>query len=221
MPLMRPRSSSGNTFGRIRWKVRNISAVQRPMPRIATSSSMMASSSICCHSGTWTEPDSKCAARSTRYSTLRADRPAARITAASSASTDDGWMRVLLSGASAAKRSHAPCAAALRVVARRLLEHPERCGEALEQRGSLRRACAVELTGELEQHGHRARRVEVFVHRGTKCGGLRLRPVDCGVADLDTVERGIQAPQCMARVVEIGVAEIEWAAIVGSQHEVA
>jgi hypothetical protein len=76
MPLIRPTSSSGSTLGRSRWKIRNISAVQRPMPRMATSSAMMASSSIATHSSTCTLPASKCSARSTRYSTLRADRPA-------------------------------------------------------------------------------------------------------------------------------------------------
>ena len=69
---------SGSTFGRIRWKMRNISAVQRPMPRIATSSSTIAASSMCCHRRTCTAPDSKCRARSARYSTLRAESPAAR-----------------------------------------------------------------------------------------------------------------------------------------------
>ena len=90
MPLIRPMSSSGSTFGRSRWKIRNISAVQRPMPRMPTSSSMIASSSISRQCAGCTAPDWKCSARSHRYSTLRADRPAARMRGASSASTAFG-----------------------------------------------------------------------------------------------------------------------------------
>ena len=46
-PFCSPRSSSGNTSGRSRLNIRNISAVQRPMPRTSVSSAMIASSSIC------------------------------------------------------------------------------------------------------------------------------------------------------------------------------
>ena len=56
MPLISPTSSRGSTLGRIRWKMRNISAVQRPMPRIATSSAMMASSSMPCQPSTCSLP---------------------------------------------------------------------------------------------------------------------------------------------------------------------
>jgi hypothetical protein len=114
MPFISPRSSSGSTFGRIRWKIRNISAVQRPMPRIATSSSMMASSSIAAQALTCTLPASKCTARSRRYSTLRADSPAPRIAVMSNASTSTGLTRPLPSS-SAAKRSQTVCAAATEI----------------------------------------------------------------------------------------------------------
>jgi len=46
MALSRPRSSTGHTFGLSRWKIRNISAVQRPMPRHVDEFVMMASSSM-------------------------------------------------------------------------------------------------------------------------------------------------------------------------------
>src|SRR5438046_1797919 len=42
----RPRSLTGNTLGRIMWKRRNISALQRPMPFTRTRSSITASSSM-------------------------------------------------------------------------------------------------------------------------------------------------------------------------------
>jgi hypothetical protein len=106
MPLIRPTSSSGSTLGRIRWKIRNISAVQRPMPRMPTSSAMMASSSIASQAR-HASPESKCSARSTRYSILRADRPAARMSSTLSLSTLAG---VILRG-SLANRSHTVCAA--------------------------------------------------------------------------------------------------------------
>src|SRR6516225_8306928 len=111
MPLISPTSSSGSTFGLRRWKMRNISAVQRPMPRMPTSSSMIASSSMSCQRAGLTAPERKCSARSHRYSTLRADRPAARICGASRSSTALGDN--LLDGpeVSAMRRSHTACAA--------------------------------------------------------------------------------------------------------------
>src|SRR2546426_8243398 len=78
MPFCSPRSSSGNTSGRSRLKMRNISAVQRPMPRTWVSSAMTASSSMSGQRCTWIAPSRKCCARSAMYSTLRSDRPQAR-----------------------------------------------------------------------------------------------------------------------------------------------
>src|SRR5450830_475035 len=59
---------------------------------MATSSAMMDSSSIDSQDLTCTEPVSKLSARSTRYSTLRALRPAARMSSTLSLSTLAGVM---------------------------------------------------------------------------------------------------------------------------------
>ena len=78
LPFCNPRSSSGNTSGRSRLNIRNISAVQRPMPRTSTSSAMISSSDICGQRCSWILPSAKCCARSAMYSVLRSDRPQAR-----------------------------------------------------------------------------------------------------------------------------------------------
>src|SRR5213596_345855 len=70
-----PRSSSGSTLGRNRQKIRNISAVQRPMPRTWTSSAITASSSISAQAATCRLPPTKWRASPARYSALRPDRP--------------------------------------------------------------------------------------------------------------------------------------------------
>jgi hypothetical protein len=63
------------------------------MPRMATNSAMMASSSIDSQALTCTAPESKCSARSTRYSTLRTDKPAARMSSTFNRRTLAGVMR--------------------------------------------------------------------------------------------------------------------------------
>jgi len=107
--LEHPRSSSGITLGRIRWKIRNISAVQRPY---AADRYQLFDDGIRVHLLPLPDmhrADSKCAARSMRYSTLRADSPAARAAAVSRASTSVGARRVAGWLISAAKRSHTDC----------------------------------------------------------------------------------------------------------------
>ena len=81
-------------------------------------------------------------------------------------------------------------------------------------------ARAVQLAGQVEQHGQRQRRVEVVVHRRAE----RARPAAAtsraaALARRHAVERGVQAPQRAARVVEVRVAEVERAAVVRAQHE--
>src|SRR4051812_46840490 len=107
MPFCSPRSSSGNTSGRSRLKMRNISAVQRPMPRTSTSSAMIASSLIAGQRCTWIEPLAKCCARSAMYSVLRSDRPQALRILRSRERTFCGET----SPTQAAKRFHTLCAA--------------------------------------------------------------------------------------------------------------
>ena len=57
------------------------------MPRMATNSAMMASSSILSNDWLFKLPESKCSAKSTKYSTLRALKPAARMSSTFSFST--------------------------------------------------------------------------------------------------------------------------------------
>src|SRR6185503_5825777 len=108
MPFCSPRSSSGNTSGRSRLKIRNISAVQRPMPRTSTSSAMISSSVICGQRCTWMRPSAKCCARSAMYSVLRSDRPQARSFLRSCATTASGVIRF---SRQRQIRSHTLCAA--------------------------------------------------------------------------------------------------------------
>src|SRR5689334_2598567 len=107
MPFCRPRSSRGNTSGRSRLKMRNISAVQRPMPRTSTSSAMISSSAIAGQRWTWIEPSAKCCARSAMYSVLRSERPQARSSCLGFLRIDSGFT----SPAQATTRSHTLCAA--------------------------------------------------------------------------------------------------------------
>src|SRR5581483_4003502 len=107
MPFCSPRSSSGKTSGLSRLNMRNISAVQRPMPRTATSSVMISSSAICGQRCTWIEPLAKCCARSAMYSVLRSDSPQARNCGRGRASTPCG----VISPTQATRRFHTLCAA--------------------------------------------------------------------------------------------------------------
>src|ERR1051325_3530865 len=107
MPFCRPRSSSGNTSGRSRLKMRNISAVQRPMPRTSTSSAMISSSDMSGQRCIWIAPSAKCCARSAMYSTLRSESPQARSSGLFLASTVVG----VISPTQARRRSHTLCAA--------------------------------------------------------------------------------------------------------------
>src|SRR4051812_25034970 len=108
MPFCSPRSSSGNTSGRSRLNIRNISAVQRPMPRTSISSAMISSSAICGQRCGWILPSAKCCARSAMYSVLRSDRPQARSIFLSLAITASG---VTSCSRQIQKRFHTACAA--------------------------------------------------------------------------------------------------------------
>src|SRR3954464_7751339 len=107
MPFCSPRSSSGKTSGLSRLKIRNISAVQRPMPRTSTSSAMISSSPICGQRCTWMRPSAKCCARSAMYSVLRSESPQARSSGRLRASTFCG----VISPTQAQRRSQTLCAA--------------------------------------------------------------------------------------------------------------
>ena len=69
---------AGTRRARSRLNIRNISAVQRPMPRTSVSSAMISSSAMRGQSRAWILPSTKCCARSAMYSVLRSDRPQAR-----------------------------------------------------------------------------------------------------------------------------------------------
>src|SRR5438045_5013325 len=107
MPFCSPRSSSGKTSGLSRLNIRNISAVQRPMPRTSTSSAMISSSVISGQRCTWIEPFAKCCARSAMYSVLRSESPQARSSGRGRASTPCG----VICPTQATSRFHTLCAA--------------------------------------------------------------------------------------------------------------
>src|SRR5919197_2749211 len=107
MPFCSPRSSSGKTSGLSRLNMRNISAVQRPMPRTSTSSAMISSSVISGQRCTWIEPFAKCCARSAMYSVLRSESPQARSAGRGRASTPCG----VICPTQATSRFHTLCAA--------------------------------------------------------------------------------------------------------------
>ncbi len=73
-----PRSSTGHTSRRPSWNIRNISAVQRPMPRTSVSSRTISSSDRRATRSSSTSPASTFSARSRIDAALFAERPAAR-----------------------------------------------------------------------------------------------------------------------------------------------
>src|SRR5688572_17416423 len=93
--------------GRSRLKMRNISAVHRPMPRTCTRSAITSSSLISSQRYGCTSPSAKRRARSTMYSVLRSESPQARSSV--------GFLSRIPSGvtapAQATTRSHTLCAA--------------------------------------------------------------------------------------------------------------
>ena len=111
-------------------------------------------------------------------------------------------------------------ASGLQEGARRLLQDAEDRAEGLEQPRILRAGGPVDLGRKLEQQRDRDRRVEVVVHRLAEGGGTRLAPVGFAhLAGRDLIERGVEAAQRCPGVVEVLVAEIHRAAVVGAQGE--
>ena len=94
-------------------------------------------------------------------------------------------------------------AAGLQESTRRLLQQSQRGSQRPQQLGTVDRAAAVALAGQLEQHGQRARGVEIFVHRRFEGCCLRLRPIYGWASwrQRDAIQRGIEAAQTGARVV--------------------
>src|SRR6185295_2523368 len=87
--------------------MRNISAVQRPMPRTSVSSVMISSSDISGQRCTWILPSAKCCARSRMYSHLRSEKPQALMSFALALSTSSGET----TATTAQKRFQTLCAA--------------------------------------------------------------------------------------------------------------
>ena len=106
MPLIKPTSSNGRTSGRQRLKIKNISAVQRPIPRICINSAMTVSSSIVCQFSATTRLALKCSAKSSKYSALRFDKPQPRNCSGPACNTCAG----VVFGHSNAKRCHVAAA---------------------------------------------------------------------------------------------------------------
>src|SRR5262245_59903320 len=99
--------------------------------------------------------------------------------------------------------------AALQVGARRALKQAERSCQRLEQACRLGGLAPIYLGGQFEEYGDSLGRVEVFVHRGVEASRKRLGPVDVRGGRCHGIERGVQAAQGVALVLEMGVAEIE------------
>ena len=104
----------------------------------------------------------------------------------------------------------------------RLLQDADDTPQRLQQARDGQRTAAVQLRGQLEQHGQRDGGVEVLVHRGFEARGVRLRPVDVGkrhLARVHAAQGRVQAAQAIARIFQAGIAVIEGAAVLGAQHE--
>ena len=78
IPFRTPRSSTGKTFRRPSENIRNISAVQRPIPRTRISDPMISSSENRPIVESRISPDSTLSARSSMYSAFRCEQPALR-----------------------------------------------------------------------------------------------------------------------------------------------
>src|SRR5581483_8775199 len=89
-PLRTPRSPTGHTSSRPSWKMRNISAVQRPMPGTVERRVTSSSSPSCSTSWSGTTPLSVASARPRIARVLAADRPAPRRASSGTASTFSG-----------------------------------------------------------------------------------------------------------------------------------
>src|ERR1051325_4264047 len=194
MPFCRPRSSSGKTSGLRRLKIRNISAVQRPMPRTPTSSAMISSSPICGQRCTWIEPSAKCCARSAMYSVLRSERPQARSSCLGFLRIDSGFT----SPAQATTRSHTLCAALIEICCPTM-------ARASVMNGSPRRTrkifgCARMMAAMTGSRRARARfapsQYSGFIQRQVEEQILRLQPHDSilgGQREIDVAARDVAA----------------------------
>ncbi len=100
------------------------------------------------------------------------------------------------------------------------LQQAQATGQRLEQAGGFRRAGAVDLARQLEQHGDGLGRAEVFIHGGLEAGGEGPAPVDGGrLGRRHQAERGVEAAQRGAGVVQMRVAVVQGAAVVRTHDE--
>ena len=80
----------------------------------------------------------------------------------------------------------------------------------------------MHLGGQIEQHRHGLRGVEVIVHGCAEVDRRTSSPVNfSALGGSDRIQRTIQPAKCAASIVQVGVAEIEGAAVVGTQHQAA
>jgi hypothetical protein len=86
-PLRTPKSSTGQTSSRSSSNIRNISDVQRPMPRTVLRREMTSSSSSSASRSNGTVPSVALVAKSMIDAVLLPDRPAVRNTSGATAST--------------------------------------------------------------------------------------------------------------------------------------
>ena len=99
------------------------------------------------------------------------------------------------------------------------LQQAQAAAQAFEQAGKLRRAGLVDLARQLKQHSNGFRRAEILIHRGFEAGGKRIVPVNRHGSRCDQTERGIQALERIAGIVQVRIAVVQRAAVMGADDE--
>ena len=83
----------------------------------------------------------------------------------------------------------------------------------------MRRLAAVDLAGQVKQHGDGIGRTKVLVHRRLEARGKRVVPVNGQFCWRDQTERGVQALERGARVVQMHIAVVQRAAVVAAHDK--
>src|SRR5687768_8676542 len=154
--------------------MRNISAVQRPMPRTCTRSAITSSSLISSQRYGCTSPSAKRRARSTMYSVLRSESPQARSSV--------GFLSRIPSGvtapAQATTRSHTLCAAFTEICWPTIARARVRNGSPRRTRNTLgRERMIAPITASLRDSARFARsQYSGFMHGEVGEQVLRLHP---------------------------------------------
>lgn len=99
------------------------------------------------------------------------------------------------------------------------LQQTQAGAQCFEQPGQLCRLAAVDFCRQLEQHGHRLGRAKVFVHGCLETGRVGIAPIDGLLLRLHHGQRGVQALERTARIVQMDIGIIERAAVMATHHE--